>query len=182
MILGQSGRRRFWRRRSSIFRAALERSAPSFPETAAPVPSQPRTPPTVPRNTRSDGGNCRSLPGTIAISAWREGSFLHPRTDLPGCGDRVFEPSPFAWHPGPFPCRWLDDLWADPARPKPSAVSFFPRRPRRLLAPASLQKSCPLGSSAVAAALWVQAGRTRPSRSAIAGEWSPGDKQNGDLK
>lgn len=72
---------------------------------------------------------------------------------------------------GTIPCGWLVDLWADQARPKPSPAAFFPAV-RRLPRAASLQKSCPRGSSAIAAAVPVPAVRTRPSRSAIAGEWS----------
>lgn len=171
------GRRRgIERRRSSVCWAA-SRARQSLADRTAPVFSAEHTADRLPENTRPGDGN-------LALAAWalwqrRNGAKAScPIAALTSAWlGRPRLAVSNAWRPGPFPCRWLDDLWADPARPKPSASSFFPRRLRRLLAPASLQKSCPLGSSAAAAARWVRAGRTRPSRSAIAGEWSPGDKQ-----
>jgi hypothetical protein len=54
---------------------------------------------------------------------------------------------------GPIPLLVAQDLWADPAPSETVAAKFFPRLLRRLLATASLQKTCPLGSSATAPAL-----------------------------
>ncbi|MBB6414187.1 hypothetical protein HNQ71_006896 [Mesorhizobium sangaii] len=74
---------------------------------------------------------------------------------------------------GPFPCGWLVDLWADLARPKPSPPAFFPAACGGFLAPLRFKKAARSGPSLPLRPGRVQAGRTRPSRSAIAGEWSP---------
>lgn len=71
------------------------------------------------------------------------------------------------------PCGWLVDLWAGPRRPKPSPSAFFPAACGGFLAPLRSQKSCPLGSFAVAAALSDSGGPDAPITVRHRRGWSP---------